>query len=73
MFTTFTNFTMSDTKSVIELLCKHLSCTTEVPMKPDFFRLAKYNKSSPEAVGFFYILFSFRLCYCKYKTSIIFN
>ncbi|XP_033216553.1 tubulin epsilon and delta complex protein 1-like isoform X2 [Belonocnema kinseyi] len=50
----FTTLTMSDTKSVIELLCKHLSCTTEVPMKPDFFRLAKYNKSSPEAIEAFW-------------------
>ncbi|XP_051176302.1 tubulin epsilon and delta complex protein 1-like [Leptopilina boulardi] len=43
-----------DTKAVIELLCKHLTLSTGISMEPDYFRLAKYNKSSQEAIEAFW-------------------
>ncbi|XP_043462067.1 tubulin epsilon and delta complex protein 1-like [Leptopilina heterotoma] len=52
-----------DTKTVIELLCKHLTCLTEISMEPDYFRLAKYNKSSPEAIeAFWSVLYILSTC-----------
>ncbi|XP_003706987.1 uncharacterized protein LOC100874906 [Megachile rotundata] len=34
---------MSDIKSVLSLLCQHVNLSTNVLMKPEYFRLAKFN------------------------------
>lgn len=42
---------MSDFKGVIALLCKLLHNVTCVNMKPEYFRLAKFNKDNLECVS----------------------
>lgn len=41
---------MSDIKAVIQLLCQHLNILLKVNLKPDNFRLAKFNKNDKETV-----------------------
>ncbi|XP_076281448.1 tubulin epsilon and delta complex protein 1 isoform X1 [Lasioglossum baleicum] len=41
---------MSDIKSVLSLLCQHLKLSINVTMKPEYFRLAKFD-DTPENVG----------------------
>ncbi|KOC70606.1 hypothetical protein WH47_03622 [Habropoda laboriosa] len=37
---------MSDIKSVLSLLCQHLNASINVTMKPEYFRLAKFNSTA---------------------------
>lgn len=42
---------MSDIKSVIALLCKHLKLLYNVNVKPEHFRLSKFNKTKESSVS----------------------
>ncbi|KAB0804574.1 hypothetical protein PPYR_01544 [Photinus pyralis] len=52
------NFTMTDIKIVISILCKHLNHLYNVSLKAENFRLAKYNKSEVQNVKTFWRLLS---------------
>lgn len=41
---------MSDIKSVLSLLCQHLNSSIKVMMKPEYFRLGKFNDVVDENV-----------------------
>ncbi|XP_024946603.1 tubulin epsilon and delta complex protein 1 isoform X2 [Cephus cinctus] len=41
---------MSDIKTVIALLCKHLDTAANVALKPEHFRLSKFDKKSDDTV-----------------------
>ncbi|XP_034233071.1 tubulin epsilon and delta complex protein 1-like [Thrips palmi] len=41
---------MSDIKAVIQLLCQHLNILLKVNLKPENFRLAKFNNNNPETI-----------------------
>ncbi|OAD60600.1 hypothetical protein WN48_05117 [Eufriesea mexicana] len=41
---------MSDIKSVLSLLCQHLNLSINVAMKPEYFRLGKFNDAVDENV-----------------------
>ncbi|KAK2575105.1 hypothetical protein KPH14_008831 [Odynerus spinipes] len=40
---------MADIKNVLELLCKHLNLSIKVAIKPEYFRLSKYNKITEQS------------------------
>lgn len=42
---------MSDIKSVLSLLCQHLNSSINVMMKPEYFRLAKFNGTAENVVS----------------------
>jgi len=42
---------MSDIKSVIALLCKHLKLSLNLHAKPEHFRLSKFNKTEDNCVS----------------------
>ena len=42
---------MSDIKSVLSLLCQHLNLSANVTMKPEHFRLAKFNGAAEIVVS----------------------
>lgn len=42
---------MSDIKSVLSLLCQHLNLSVNVTMKPEHFRLAKFNGAAEFVVS----------------------
>lgn len=43
-------FIMSDIKAVINLLCQHLNILLKVNLKPENFRLAKFNNNEKETI-----------------------
>ncbi|KAF2901761.1 hypothetical protein ILUMI_04419 [Ignelater luminosus] len=49
---------MGDIKITISNLCKHLNLIFDMKMKPEMFRLAKFNKSDDDIVKTFWILLS---------------
>lgn len=42
---------MNEVKNVIGLLCKHLNYLFNLEMKPEHFRLAKFNKTDDNVVS----------------------
>ncbi|XP_063974356.1 tubulin epsilon and delta complex protein 1-like isoform X2 [Diachasmimorpha longicaudata] len=60
---------MSDIKSVINLLCKHIGQCTEVQVHPEHFKAAKYNEDSPEAAQCFWTLLNTLSFYAIKKTQ----
>lgn len=48
---------MNEVKNVIGLLCKHLNVLFHMELKPEHFRLAKFNKTEEGTVSFCFILF----------------
>ena len=42
---------MTDVKSVIALLCKHLKLSFNVNIRPEHFRLAKFDKTEDNVVS----------------------
>lgn len=42
---------MSDIKAVIQLLCQHLNILLKVNLKPENFRLAKFNNNNTQTVS----------------------
>lgn len=44
---------MNEVKKVIGLLCKHLNTLFHLDLKPEHFRLAKFNKIDENVVSFF--------------------
>lgn len=49
---------MADVKNVISVLCKHLNFLFNIELKPEYFRLAKFNKSEDNIVPIFWNLLS---------------
>ncbi|XP_033331469.2 uncharacterized protein LOC117223340 [Megalopta genalis] len=45
---------MSDIKSVLSLLCQHLKLSVNVIMKPEYFRLAKFNDCAENVIKAFW-------------------
>ncbi|CAL7943115.1 unnamed protein product [Xylocopa violacea] len=45
---------MSDIKSVLSLLCQHFNLSINVAMKPEYFRLAKFNSTDENVSGAFW-------------------
>ncbi|KZC07440.1 PREDICTED: uncharacterized protein C14orf80 homolog [Dufourea novaeangliae] len=45
---------MSDIKSVLSLLCQHLSLSVDLWMKPEYFRLAKFNNTAENVTTTFW-------------------
>lgn len=39
---------MGDIKTIISNLCKHLNLVFDMKIKPEMFRLAKFNKSDDD-------------------------
>ncbi|XP_053979368.1 tubulin epsilon and delta complex protein 1-like [Hylaeus volcanicus] len=45
---------MSDIKSILVLLCQHLNLSINVAMKPEYFRLAKFNNTAENVTETFW-------------------
>ncbi|XP_076752319.1 uncharacterized protein LOC143424244 isoform X2 [Xylocopa sonorina] len=45
---------MSDIKNVLSLLCQHLNISINIVMKPEYFRLAKFNSTDENVNGVFW-------------------
>lgn len=57
---------MVEIKGAILILCKHLSLLFDINFKPEYFRLAKYNKSTDNVVSiYFHDSLSFKLITIK--------
>ncbi|KAF5304933.1 hypothetical protein FQR65_LT00817 [Abscondita terminalis] len=47
---------MQEVKIIVSVLCKHLNLLFQVNFKPEFFRLAKFNKNDDNVVCTFWVL-----------------
>ncbi|XP_076381137.1 uncharacterized protein LOC143260193 isoform X2 [Megalopta genalis] len=50
------NLIMSDIKSVLSFLCQHFKLSVNVFIKPEYFRLAKFNDCAENVVMVFWVV-----------------